>query len=104
MSGFSIALTTIDTQDNADALIACVLDAGLAACVQVSTITSHYVWRGERKHEPEVRLHMKIKTGDWDALQALVRANHPYETPEIVRVDIADGDGDYLAWIADVTR
>jgi periplasmic divalent cation tolerance protein len=104
MSGFSIALTTIDTLDNADALIARVLDAQLAACVQASAITSHYVWDGARRKEPEVLLQMKIKTADWEALRALVRAHHPYETPELVRVDIAAGDGDYLRWIGEVTR
>ncbi|MDB5571380.1 MAG: divalent-cation tolerance protein CutA [Hyphomicrobiales bacterium] len=103
MSGFSIALTTIDTQDNADALIALVLDARLAACVQASAVVSHYVWRGERKREPEVLLQMKIRTADWERLRALVRERHPYETPEIVRVDIAHGDADYLRWIGDVT-
>ena len=29
---------------------------------------------------------------------------HPYETPEIVRIDIADGSFGYLSWIKEVTK
>ena len=104
MSGYSIATTTVDSQANADAVIARVLDERLAACVQAHAVTSHYVWQGERRHEPEIMLQMKIKTADWDALCAAILAVHPYDTPEIVRTPVDAGEARYLEWISDVTR
>ncbi|MDP2357869.1 MAG: divalent-cation tolerance protein CutA [Beijerinckiaceae bacterium] len=104
MGAYSIVMTTVDSQEAADAVIARVLDEKLAACVQESPVTSHYVWQGERQRDAEILLQMKIKTSDWDALCATISDVHPYDTPEIVCVAIDAGDARYLAWIADVTR
>ena len=104
MSDYSIVTTTVNSQDAADRIIACVLDAKLAACVQVMPVASHYVWQGERRNEPELLLQMKIKTADWDALCEAIRASHPYDTPEILRTPVEAGDARYLKWIDDVTR
>lgn len=104
MSGYSIATTTVDTQDRAERIIARVLDEKLAACVQVFPIASHYVWQGERRSEPEIMLQMKIKTADWDALREAIIAAHPYDTPQILRIPVEAGHAPYLRWIDDVTR
>jgi periplasmic divalent cation tolerance protein len=100
----SLVITTVDTQEAADRLIARVLDDRLAACVQVHAVASHYVWKGERQCAPELLLQMKIKTADYEALAQAIREVHPYETPEIVRLPIEAGDPRYLAWIGEVTR
>ncbi|MFN3891694.1 MAG: divalent-cation tolerance protein CutA [Beijerinckiaceae bacterium] len=104
MSAYSIATTTVDSQQAADAIIARVLDEKLAACVQVFPVTSHYIWQGERRQDLELLLQMKIKTADWDALRETIRAAHPYDTPQIVRIPIEAGHAPYLTWIDDVTR
>lgn len=104
MSSYSIVTTTVDSQAAADRIIARVLDDRLAACVQVFPVHSHYVWQGERRSDAEILLQMKIKTADWGALCACIGAAHPYDTPEILRADIAAGDAGYLKWIDDVTR
>lgn len=104
MSDYSIVTTTVDSQDAADRIIACVLDARLAACVQVMPVTSHFVWQGERRQEPELLLQMKMKTADWDALCAAIGEVHPHDTPEIVRTPVEAGAARYLKWIDDVTR
>ena len=38
------------------------------------------------------------------ALEAAIRAVHDYETPEIVKLDMADASRAYLDWIESVTR
>ena len=104
MNDYAIVTTTVDSQDGADAIVARVLDEKLAACVQAFPVTSHYVWQGERRKEPEILLQMKIKSSDWAALREAIRDVHPYDTPEIVRTPIEDGHAPYLRWIDDVTR
>ena len=93
-------MTTTASRAQAQALATAALEARLAACVQSFAIESRYVWRGEVRDEPEIALHFKIATEDYDALAALIRREHDYETPEILRVEIADGDGAYLDWLA----
>ena len=38
------------------------------------------------------------------ALEAAIRAGHPYELPEIVALDVARGLPAYLAWVAGETQ
>ena len=103
MSDYSIAITTTNSQENAEAIIAAVMAAKLAACVQVFPVVSHYVWKDKLQRDDEILLQMKIRTADYAALALAIRAAHPYETPEIVRVGIAEGDKNYLDWINAVT-
>ncbi|HEY8162488.1 MAG TPA: divalent-cation tolerance protein CutA [Methylocystis sp.] len=104
MSGVSILVTTIDSQEKARALARAALDEKLAACVQITPIASHYLWKGECCEEAEFRLEMKLSSDDYAALAALVRRLHSYETPEILRIDASDADPAYAAWLRESTR
>ncbi|MDP3555076.1 divalent-cation tolerance protein CutA [Methylocystis sp.] len=104
MSALVILVTTIDDEEKARALARAALSAKLAACVQIHPIRSHYVWKDEMREEPEFLLHMKARGDDYPALAELVRRLHSYETPEILRVDVAEADKDYLAWAMEATR
>lgn len=100
MTDACMVLTTSDTEANAKRIVDAVLGARLAACVQMIPIRSFYVWQGEQRDELEQLLLIKARAEDWDALAACIRTAHTYDTPEIVRLDIAAGDAAYLAWIA----
>jgi periplasmic divalent cation tolerance protein len=43
---------------------------------------------------------MKTTAGRYPALEALIRARHSYEVPEITASPIAQGSDDYLQWIS----
>jgi periplasmic divalent cation tolerance protein len=101
---FSIVFTTVDSREAAERILACALDRKLAACVQVSEAESHYVWDGERRRVREFVLALKIKSADYADLAEALRQVHPYETPELVRVEIAEGDAPFLAWMRATTR
>lgn len=101
---FSLLTTSVDSREAADKIIARALDLKLAACVQVTAMESHYVWDGERRSAPELMLTMKIKSADYAALAAAICDVHPYDTPEILRIEIAEGDPRYLDWLRAVTR
>ncbi len=101
---FSVVMTTIDSDEGARKIVAAALEAKLAACVQVFPIRSHYVWKGEMREEAEFFIQMKARTADYAALAAAIRGAHSYEVPEILRVDVADGDRAYLDWIAQATE
>lgn len=101
---FCIVVTTIDSHEGARKLARAALEARLAACVQVFPVHSHYVWKGELREEPEFLVQMKARAEDYALLAAAIRAVHSYETPEILKTDVADGDPDYLEWAAQATK
>jgi periplasmic divalent cation tolerance protein len=101
---YAILVTTIDSDDKARELIEAALEARLAACAQVFPIRSHYVWKGELREEAELFIQMKLRAQDYAPLAALIKRLHGYETPEILRLDVADGDPAYLDWITEATR
>jgi periplasmic divalent cation tolerance protein len=103
-SSFSLLMTSVDTRQAADLIIARALDLKLAACVQVCAVESHYVWEGQRRSAPELMLTMKIKSEDYADLAAAICDVHPYGTPEVLRIDIVEGDPRYLGWLRAVTR
>ena len=103
-SEFSIVMTTTGSPELSDALARALLEEKLAACVQIMPIASHYVWDGAVRRDAEQLMFIKSKTEDYAAIAACIRRLHDYETPEIIQVDIADGDGAYLDWIRSVTR
>ena len=79
----------------ADAL----LRARLAACVQVVPVHSRYWWQGEQETALEHLCLVKSRLSLVDAVVDAVRAEHSYETPEIVATPIVAGDPAYLAWL-----
>jgi periplasmic divalent cation tolerance protein len=97
---FSIAVTTVAGETKAREIASAALEARLAACVQFFPIRSLYVWKEELREDAEIALHLKIRSADFFELQALIRRLHDYETPEILRIDIAEGDGAYLDWLS----
>jgi len=47
---------------------------------------------------------IKTSTKRYPALEAAIRANHPYELPEIIAVPVERGLPEYLGWVAQETR
>lgn len=94
----AILVTTVGDAAAARALARAAIEARLAACVQILPIVSHYAWDGEICESHEFLLQMKHLGTDYAALAALVRRLHAYETPEILRIDVAEADPAYLAW------
>lgn len=77
----------------------------LAACVSVlPAVRSVYRWQGALEQASEVPLLIKTTAARYDALEAAIRARHPYELPEIVAVPVTHGLAEYLAWVDLETR
>ena len=89
-------------QPIAEALVA----RELVACVNiVAQVASVYRWKGAVEHDEEALLVIKTTAGAVSALDAALGELHPYETFELVVLDVAGGSADYLNWIgASVTQ
>lgn len=95
-----LVLTTCPTAELAQAIARTLVEERLAACVNVlAPCRSVYRWQGEVCDDAEVPLLIKTAAACYPALEARLRALHPYELPEVVAVDLDDGSAAYLDWV-----
>lgn len=77
----------------------------LAACVNVLPgVQSVYRWQGAIEEAHEVTLLIKTVQARYAELEAALKAAHPYEVPEIIALQIADGLPAYLDWLIQETK
>ena len=96
-----LILTNLPDEASAQELATALVAKRLAACVNIlAPCRSVYRWQGEIQNAQEIPLLIKTTTVRYAALEAAIRARHPYELPEIVAVPIAHGLPEYLSWIA----
>ena len=100
-----LVITNLPDRASAEALAARLIEQHLAACVNLlAPCESIYRWRGEIQRDAEHPLLIKTTRDRYAELEALIRANHPYELPEIIAVTITQGLPAYLQWIESETR
>ena len=93
--------TTVGSVDEARRIARTAVERGLAACAQLSTIESFYVWKGALENEPEVRILFKTTDAAYGELERTIRELHSYELPAIHAVPIERIHEPYREWIAD---
>ena len=101
MSEYSIIISTFADSESAKKTAKMLIKQRLVACVQMLSIDSVYLWKGEICDECETMLFIKSRTALFDKIAAAIKGNHPYEVPEIIQVPITDGLPEYLKWIND---
>jgi periplasmic divalent cation tolerance protein len=100
MTDKTIALTTCATREDALRIARRLVEARLAACVNVvPNVTSVYRWQGAIEESAEWLLLIKTASGLLENLKEELRKIHPYEVPELIAVNIVDGAGPYLDWL-----
>jgi periplasmic divalent cation tolerance protein len=97
---YAIALVTTPDLKTARKLARAVLEARLAACVNIiPEIESHYWWDAKIQSEGETLLLFKTSSKRLAALEKCILALHPYDTPEFVVLQIKQGNRRYLDWL-----
>lgn len=105
MTDYTQVLTTTDSPEAAERLARSITAARLAACVQIiGPIRSIYWWRDKVEDAQEWQLLIKTITGRLPELERHIKANHSYETPEIIASEIPWGSREYLDWVTAETR
>ncbi len=101
---YCIVITTCGSKERAESLAKLILEARLAACIQMSEISSLYHWEGNIANDNEVKLLIKTRKELYDKLETLIAINHEYEVPEIIMIPIEKGSAAYLDWISEATK
>jgi len=92
-------MTAVDSEAAAEALAQGLVEAQLAACVQVLPVKSFYVWQGESRRDAEYLLLVKTRVALAPALETFIRAHHPYDVPELLQLPVNAGSAAYLQWL-----
>lgn len=104
MTAYLLVLTNLPDPATAESLACNLVEQRLAACANVlPPCTSVYRWNGAVERASETPLLLKTAAARYPALEAAIRAAHPYELPEIVAVPIEHGLAAYLGWIGTET-
>jgi periplasmic divalent cation tolerance protein len=100
MTDTIVVLVTVPSREQGEALATLLLDAHLAACVNVvGPVRSIYRWGGKVCADDEHLLVIKTTQARYAALEDRVLAAHPYEVPEIIALPIEAGATAYLEWL-----
>ncbi len=100
-----IVFITMPNIIEAEKLAVSLVEEKLAACVQIyPKMTSIYFWEGKIQRDEEHLLLAKTFSERFDELEKFVRANHPYDTPEIVGIKADNVSGRYLEWLRGYTQ
>lgn len=94
-------LTTIDSLDHAQVIARTLVERKLAACVQISTIESIYLWQGAMQNDQEFRLMIKTTAERYPDVAAAVRELHTYDLPAIYAFGMTQVFEPYAEWVAE---
>ncbi len=90
---------------SAERLARLAVERRLAACANIqASFRSIYRWRGKIELADEVSVVFKTTVRRYPELEALIRAEHPYELPEILAFSPHCGLEAYLGWVAAQTQ
>lgn len=99
-SDYLMVMTTTPGSITAKKVANELVEKGVASCVQVlPQAYSVFRWKGRIEHEEEHVLMIKTSRACYQAVEDIIKSQHPYEVPEIVAVPIVAGLPEYLAWI-----
>lgn len=100
-----LILTNLPDVATAEKLARILIEHRAAACVNVlPPCRSIYRWRGTVEMADEIPLLIKTTAANYPLVEEIVRAQHPYDVPELIAVPITHGLPDYLAWLATETE
>jgi periplasmic divalent cation tolerance protein len=103
--GLFFVLSNLPDRASADALAQVLVEGRFAACVNIlPPCRSIYRWNGAIEAANEVPMLIKTTEARYAALEAAIRAQHPYDVPEIIAVPVAAALPVYLAWVAAETE
>jgi periplasmic divalent cation tolerance protein len=102
MNTYIQVTTTTETKEQAQKIAQYLVEQKIAACVQIiGPITSIYRWKGKVENTQEWLCLIKTQDDLYNKVEAAIKSQHSYETPEIIALPIVKGSKEYLNWLDD---
>jgi periplasmic divalent cation tolerance protein len=75
----------------------------IAACVNITKISSIYSWQGKIENANEYLAFFKTTQKNKQKLKTRIKNTHPYKVPEIAEFKVSDINKPYLKWLVEST-
>jgi periplasmic divalent cation tolerance protein len=100
-----LVLSTAGSRDEAERLARALVEAQLAACVNlIPGLTSIYRWQGAVETADEVLLLIKTTAANVERVESALRAAHSYEVPEFLVLTPESGSEPYVRWLLESSQ
>ncbi len=97
-----VVLTTLDERTDAAVFARTLVEARVAACVNVlPPMQSVYRWKGVVETATERQLVIKTTVAQVQALTAMLSQLHPYDVPEMLVLPVTETTTGYRNWLVD---
>jgi periplasmic divalent cation tolerance protein len=97
-----LALSTFPDAETARRISNQLVTEKLAACANIlPSVESLYRWKEKIETGNETLVFFKLSEDRQALFQEKLRSLHPYEVPELIFVQVADGLPDYMRWVAE---
>jgi len=101
---YGIFFITAPDKETAEKIAKGLIEARLAACVNITSVASVYRWEEKIEQAEEFLLIAKSRLGLYSEIAEYVRQNHPHEVPEVIGFPIFAGSTKYLDWLGASTQ
>jgi periplasmic divalent cation tolerance protein len=97
---FQVIMCTCPDINNAKLIAQHLIKERLAACVNIiPNVISIYRWQDAIECDKEIQLIIKTQSDKFNEVANEIKRLHRYDTPEIIAMNIQQGDDSYLNWI-----
>jgi len=94
-----IIYTTFPNKKLAERIVKQILKCRLAACINIWSIKTQYLWHGRIEKAKEWALMIKTFKKNYQKIEKIIKDNHPYKIPAIFSWPITRGEKNYLKWL-----
>lgn len=101
MKLITLFLTCADA-DEAEKIGNLLLDKKLAACVRSADVESLFLWKGQKEQGREKLLIIDTSEDKFDAIEAVVKEAHSYETFVLTAYSVARSSAGVEEWVQEV--
>ena len=99
----AVIVSTFPDRRTLDRIAGRLVRDGVVACVNMSRISSVYMWEGRIHNEDEYLGIFKTSQKNRGALKRELARLHPYDVPEIAEIDLNSVNPAYARWVEDST-
>ena len=99
-----IIVSTFPSKQSVTSIANKLVKKRLAACVNITTISSIYTWKGKIENQNEYLALFKTTKKNQSVLKKELKKLHPYDVPEIAEINVESINQPYMKWLVDSTN
>ncbi len=99
----TIIISTYPNKKSVNKIANQLVKTKIAACVNITKISSVYTWKGKVVNTSEYLALFKTTQKNKKKLKEKIKSTHPYDVPEIAEINVNSINKPYLKWLVDST-